>query len=210
MRFPDEFLTELKSRVRLSDVVGKKVALKKRGKDWVGLSPFSNEKTPSFYVHDDRGFYKCFSTQKAGDAINFLVETERLTFSEAVEKLARDVGLELPKQSEGEVQEYKKRTTLLDWVEKAAAWYEKQLTRPVGKEAREYLKSRGFGEEAWDRHRMGFAPDGWRNLADELMKQGATLGWSRPGLSYDRRMKRPARRRSRARKRNSGTASAIA
>jgi DNA primase len=175
MRFPEEFLNELKSRVRLSDVVGKKVALKKRGKDWVGLSPFSNEKTPSFYVHDDRGFYKCFSTQKAGDAINFLVETERLTFSEAVEKLARDVGLELPRQSEGEVQEYKKRTTLLDWVEKASAWYEKQLKRPAGKEAREYLKSRGFGEEAWDRHRMGFAPDGWRNLADELMKQGATL-----------------------------------
>jgi len=76
----------------------KKVQLKKRGKDWVGLSPFSSEKTPSFYVHDDRGFYKCFSTQKSGDAITFLVETERLTFSEAVEKLARDYGLELPKQ----------------------------------------------------------------------------------------------------------------
>ena len=85
MRFPEEFLNELKSRVRLSDVVGKKVSLKKRGKDWVGLSPFSSEKTPSFYVHDDRGFYKCFSTQKAGDAITFLTETERLTFAEAVE-----------------------------------------------------------------------------------------------------------------------------
>ena len=91
MRFPEEFLNELKSRVRLSDVVGKKVQLKKRGKDWVGLSPFSSEKTPSFYVHDDRGFYKCFSTQKAGDAITFLTETERLTFAEAVEKLARDI-----------------------------------------------------------------------------------------------------------------------
>ena len=90
MRFPEEFLNELKSRVRLSDVVGKKVSLKKRGKDWVGLSPFSSEKTPSFYVHDDRGFYKCFSTQKSGDAITFLTETERLTFAEAVEKLARD------------------------------------------------------------------------------------------------------------------------
>ena len=76
MRFPEEFLNELKSRVRLSDVVGKKVALKKRGKDWVGLSPFSSEKTPSFYVHDDRGFYKCFSTQKSGDAITFLMEMD--------------------------------------------------------------------------------------------------------------------------------------
>src|SRR6185503_15018931 len=113
MRFPEEFLNELKSRVRLSDVIGRKVALKKRGKDYVGLSPFSNEKTPSFYVHDDRGFYKCFSTQKAGDAITFLMETERLSFAEAVEKLAKDAGLELPAQSPGEMQQYKKRNTLL-------------------------------------------------------------------------------------------------
>ncbi len=175
MRFPDEFLNELKSRVRLSDVVGKKVALKKRGKDFVGLSPFSNEKTPSFYVHDDRGFYKCFSTQKSGDAITFLIETERLTFAEAVEKLARDVGLELPRQTEGEVQQYRKRNTLLDWTEKACAFFEDQLRRPTGSEAREYLTKRGFGPEAWTRHRMGFAPDGWRTLSDHLTKQGATL-----------------------------------
>jgi DNA primase len=175
MRFPEEFLNELKSRVRLSDVVGRKVALKKRGKDYVGLSPFSNEKTPSFYVHDDRGFYKCFSTQKAGDAITFLMETERLSFSEAVEKLARDVGLELPKQNEGEVQQYKKRVTLLDWVEKACAFYEEQLRSPAGSAAREYLEKRGFGREAWTRHRMGFAPNGWRTLSDFLTKQGATI-----------------------------------
>ncbi len=175
MRFPEEFLNELKSRVRLSDVVGKKVILKKRGKDHVGLSPFSNEKTPSFYVHDDRGFYKCFSTQKSGDAITFLTETERLTFAEAVERLARDVGMELPKQSEGEIQQYRKRNTLLDWAEKACAYFEAQLRKPAGREAREYLQSRGFGEEAWERHRMGFAPDGWRNLADELVKQGANI-----------------------------------
>jgi len=174
MRFPEEFLNELKSRVRLSDVVGKKVSLKKRGKDWVGLSPFSSEKTPSFYVHDDRGFYKCFSTQKSGDAITFLQETERFTFAEAVEKLARDVGLELPKQSAGEVQEYKKRTTLLDWVEKACVFFEDQLRKSSGAAAREYLQKRGFGPEAWTRHRMGFARDGWRTLSDFLTKQGAT------------------------------------
>jgi DNA primase len=175
MRFPEEFLNELKSRVRLSDVIGKKVALKKRGKDWVGLSPFSNEKTPSFYVHDDRGFYKCFSTQKSGDAITFLTETERLTFAEAVEKLARDVGLELPAQSPGEAQQYRKRATLIDWVEKACVFFEDQLRKSAGSEAREYLQKRGFGPEAWSRHRMGFAPDGWRTLSDFLTKQGATV-----------------------------------
>ena len=175
MRFPEEFLNELKSRVRLSDVVGKKVQLKKRGKDWVGLSPFSSEKTPSFYVHDDRGFYKCFSTQKSGDAITFLTETERLTFSEAVEKLARDYGLELPTQSAAEQQQYKRRTTLIEWVEKAALFFEDQLRKPAGAEAREYLQKRGFGPEAWKRHRMGFAPDGWRMLLELLTKDGATV-----------------------------------
>ena len=175
MRFPEEFLNELKSRVRLSDVVGKKVQLKKRGKDWVGLSPFSSEKTPSFYVHDDRGFYKCFSTQKSGDAITFLTETERLTFSEAVEKLARDYGLELPTQSAAEQQQYKRRTTLIEWVEKACAFFEDQLRKPAGAEARDYLQKRGFGPDAWTRHRMGFAPDGWRMLLDLLTKDGATV-----------------------------------
>lgn len=175
MRFPEEFLNELKSRVRLSDVVGKKVQLKKRGKDWVGLSPFSSEKTPSFYVHDDRGFYKCFSTQKGGDAINFLIETERLTFAEAVEKLARDYGLELPKQSAEEERRYRRKTTLIEWVEKACLFFEEQLRKPAGAVAREYLEKRGFGPEAWKRHRMGFAPDGWRALSDHLTAQGASV-----------------------------------
>jgi len=175
MRFPEEFLNELKSRVRLSDVIGKKVSLKKRGKDWVGLSPFSNEKTPSFYVHDDRGFYKCFSTQKAGDAITFLQETERLSFSEAVEKLARDYGLELPKQSAEEERQYRRKTTLIEWVEKACVFFEDQLRKPAGAAAREYLEKRGFGPEAWKRHRMGFAPDAWRALSDHLTAQGASL-----------------------------------
>jgi DNA primase len=175
MRFPEEFLNELKSRVRLSDVVGKKVALKKRGKDWVGLSPFSSEKTPSFYVHDDRGFYKCFSTQKSGDAITFLMETERLTFAESVEKLARDYGLELPKQTAEEERQYRRKTTLIEWVEKACLFFEDQLRKPAGAAARVYLEKRGFGPEAWKRHRMGFAPDGWRMLLDLLTKEGASV-----------------------------------
>jgi DNA primase len=175
MRFPEEFLNELKSRVRLSDVVGRKVQLKKRGKDYVGLSPFSNEKSPSFYVHDDRGFYKCFSTQKGGDAITFIMETERLSFAEAVEKLARDAGMEIPKASPEAAQEYRRKTTLVEWVEKACAFYEQQLRSPAGAEARAYLEKRGFGEAAWARHRVGFAPNGWRNLADLLTKQGASI-----------------------------------
>lgn len=175
MRFSEDFLNELKSRIRLSDVIGRKVALKKRGKDYVGLSPFSNEKTPSFYVHDDRGFYKCFSTQKGGDVITFVMETERLSFSEAVEKLAAEAGLELPRQSAEEVQHFRKRSTLIDWVEKACAFFEDQLRGPQGGAARAYLEKRGFGREAWARHRMGFAPDAWRALSDHLTRQGASV-----------------------------------
>jgi DNA primase len=175
MRFSEDFLNELKSRIRLSDVVGRKVALKKRGKDFIGLSPFSNEKTPSFYVHDDRGFYKCFSTQKGGDAITFVMETERLSFSEAVEKLAAEAGLDLPRQSAEEAQHFRKRMTLLDWVEKATVFFEEQLRGQNGAEAREYLEKRGFGREAWTRHRMGFAPNAWRALSDHLARQGASV-----------------------------------
>lgn len=170
MRFPEEFINELKSRVRLSDVVGKKVVLKKRGKDWVGLSPFSNEKTPSFYVHDDRGFYKCFSTQKSGDAITFLSETERLTFAEAVERLARDVGLELPGVSAGDADQYRRRAGLAEWVERACVFFEDQLHKPAGAGARDYLAKRGFGPEVWKKHRLGFAPEGWRSLSDFLTR----------------------------------------
>lgn len=178
MRFPEEFLNELKSRVRLSDVVGKKVRLKKHGAkpgDWIGLSPFSNEKSPSFHVHDVDGFYKCFSTQRGGNVFRYLQDTEGLTFVEAVEKLARDYGLELPTQSAAEQQQYKRRTTLIEWVEKACAFFEDQLRKPAGAEAREYLQKRGFGPEAWKRHRMGFAPDGWRMLLELLTKDGATV-----------------------------------
>lgn len=177
MRFPEEFLNELKSRVRLSDVVGKKVRLKKHGKpgDWVGLSPFSNEKTPSFHVHDVAGFYKCFSTQRGGNVFRYLQDTEGLSFVEAVEKLARDYGLELPKQSAEEERQYRRKTTLIEWVEKACLFFEDQLRKPAGAAAREYLEKRGFGPEAWKRHRMGFAPDGWRMLLDLLTKEGASV-----------------------------------
>ncbi len=174
MRYPEGFINEIKSRVRLSDVIGRKVQLKKRGKDYVGLSPFSNEKTPSFYVHDDRGFYKCFSTQNSGDVFTFLQETERLSFAEAVERLAGYAGLELPQASAGEEARYRRRTALQKWVEMAAAYFEAQLTGQGGAAAREYLQGRGFGPESWKTHLMGFAPDGWRNLLDYLMSRGAT------------------------------------
>ena len=88
MRFDDRFLEELKARLRPSDVIGRSVKLKRQGREWVGLSPFSKEKSPSFFVNDDKGFYHDFSSGKHGDVISFLQEVERLSFPEAVERLA--------------------------------------------------------------------------------------------------------------------------
>ena len=99
MRFDDRFLDELKSRLRLSDVIGRTVKLRRQGREYVGLSPFAKEKTPSFYVNDEKGFYHDFSSGKHGDLISFLQETERLRFPEAIERLANEAGMALPAAS---------------------------------------------------------------------------------------------------------------
>src|ERR1700754_2407834 len=96
MRFDERFLEEIKSRVRLSDVIGKTVRLKRQGREYAGLSPFSKEKTPSFFVNDDKGFWHDFSSNKHGDLIAFFQETERLSFVEAVERIAAEAGMALP------------------------------------------------------------------------------------------------------------------
>src|SRR5579862_2565038 len=96
MTFSASFLDELRSRVPVSDVVRRKVRLKKQGREWSGLSPFNKERTPSFFVNDQKGFYHDFSSGKHGDIFTFLIETEGLTFPEAVEKIAETAGVPLP------------------------------------------------------------------------------------------------------------------
>ena len=98
MKFPPEFLDEIKARLPASQVIGQRVKLKKQGREWRGLSPFNAEKTPSFYVNDQKQFFHDFSSGKSGDIFNFLIETEGLSFPEAVERLAREAGLDLPRR----------------------------------------------------------------------------------------------------------------
>src|SRR5213080_2727419 len=124
VRFDERFLDEIKSRLRPSDVIGKTVKLRRQGREYVGLSPFSKEKTPSFYVNDDKAFFYDFSSGKHGDLINFLQETERLTFPEAVERLAAEAGVSLPALDPRGAEEDKKRQSLTDWLETAARWFE--------------------------------------------------------------------------------------
>src|SRR2546422_9918012 len=117
MRFPTQFLDELRARLPVSDVVGRRVKLRKRGREWVGLSPFNQEKTPSFTVNDQKGFYHDFSSGKHGDIFTFVMETEGLSFPEAVERLAQLAAVPVPKISrEAEVRE-ERRKTLHDILE---------------------------------------------------------------------------------------------
>ena len=176
MRFDDRFLEELKSRLRPSDVVGKTVKLRRQGREYAGLSPFTKEKSPSFFVNDEKGFYHCFSSGKHGDIISFLQETERLTFAEAVERLAAEAGMSLPEVDPRAAREEQKRASLGDWMELAAAWFESELRRPVGQAARAYLEKRGLPESEWSRFRIGFASNNRTGLKDYLVAKGAKPG----------------------------------
>ncbi len=173
MKFGDNFLEELKARVRPSDVIGRHVKLKRQGREFAGLSPFTNEKSPSFFVNDEKGFYHCFSSGKHGDAISFLMEVEGLSFPEAVETLAGIAGMEMPKADpQAEARAARNKETI-SWMERAQEFFEKTLYRTDGAVARDYLTNRGLSKTAAKAFGMGFAPDNFSALKDELIAQGA-------------------------------------
>ena len=174
VRIPDGFVDELKARIRPSDVIGRKVKLTKKGKEWVWLSPFTAEKTPSFYVNDQKRIFKCFSSGMGGDVISFVMETERLSFMEAVEKLAEEAGMELPKSDPRAAEAYDHRKRLQEVCEAAASYFEERLQSSEGAAAREYLEGRGLKPAAWKRHRLGYAPDDWRKTSAHLKAEGFT------------------------------------
>jgi DNA primase len=176
VRFDERFLDEIKSRLRPSDVIGKTVKLRRQGREYVGLSPFTKEKTPSFYVNDDKGQFFDFSSGKTGDIISFLQESERLTFVEAVERLAAEAGVPLPAVDPRAAEQDKVRQGLSEWLELAAQWFEAELRRPSGRDARAYLEKRGLPEKDWARFRLGFSPPGRTALKDYLVAKGARPG----------------------------------
>lgn len=175
MRLDERFIDELKSRLRPSEVIGRTVKLKRQGREWVGLSPFSKEKSPSFFVNDEKGFFHDFSSGKHGDVIGWLQETERLTFREAVERLAGEAGLFMPAPDPRAAEREETRRGLEYWLEEAARWFEAQLRRQTGDEARAYLDRRGLPEGDWGRFRLGYAPAARTGLKDALTQRGATI-----------------------------------
>lgn len=176
-RLPDGFLDELKARLRPSDVIGRSVKLTRRGKEWVGLSPFTNEKTPSFYVNDQKKIFKCFSSGLGGDIIKFVQETERLSFMEAVEKLAGEAGMQMPTATPEERQRYDRLARLKQACAAAAAFFRAELQGAGGGAARRYLEEkRALPPKAWARWQVGYAPDDWRALRTHLKGAGFSDG----------------------------------
>ena len=175
MRFSDDFMDEIKARVRVSDVVGRHVKLKRQGREFAGLSPFTNEKTPSFFVNDEKGFYHCFSSGNHGDSISFLMDVQGQTFPEAVETLAGLAGVAMPAADPKAEQRAAENKKTISWIEASKTFYEKSLRRAVGEAARTYLKGRGLTGEDCARFGIGFAPDSFDALRDELITQGANM-----------------------------------
>ena len=193
-RIPREVVDAVRDRTDLVEVVSRHVGLQRRGRSFVGLCPFHQEKTPSFHVIPDKGIFHCFGCQAGGDAFKFLMMMDGLSFVEAVKELAAAVGVEIEERqlTDAERRALKQRATLFDVLETAAAFYESVLwTRPEGAPGRDYLKRRGLTEETIRQARLGFAPPGWTVLVDTLHRQGFA-----PSLVQDAGLAKPSQRGS--------------
>ncbi len=172
MRFPPSFLDDVKARLPVSDVVRRRVKLVKAGREWKGLSPFNAEKTPSFFVNDQKMAWFDLSAGKNGNIFDFVMETEGLTFPEAVERLAGEAGLTLPRSSpEAEAQE-QRRAGLHEALDMAAEFFSATLNGPSGRPAREYLAERAIAPDAQKQFRLGYAPAEKYALRDHLATKG--------------------------------------
>jgi DNA primase len=193
MALPPGFLDELRSRVSLPGLIGRRVRLVRRGREHSGLCPFHNEKTPSFYVVEDKGFFHCFGCGVHGDAIGFVMRADNLDFVEAVEKLAAEAGLAVPQASPQERERAQRQKTLQEALAAACAFYEARLWSPAGARARDYLAGRGLDDDTIRRFRLGWAPDDRRALKralagdypEALLVEAGLLRRPEDGETYD-------------------------
>ncbi len=154
-----KFCDELRAKVSIVDVVGAKVKLVRKGREYQACCPFHNEKTPSFTVNESKGFYHCFGCGAHGDIIKFEMEANNLSFMEALEKLADKAGLQVPRDSYAKPEEVERRNSLYDIMELACKFFEKSLRMPEGARALDYLSYRGFGDDIIQKFRLGYAPN---------------------------------------------------
>lgn len=174
MRYPAAFLDQLRQIASVSATIGARIPIKRHGREFHALCPFHKEKSPSFTINDEKGFFHCFGCGAHGDAIGFIKDYEGISYKEAIEKLAGEVGLALPKPSAEAVREEQKRRSLQEVCELACRWFEAQLASSDGFEARRYLEQRGLNNDILQRFRIGFAPDDRGALAQALAAQGVS------------------------------------
>ncbi len=158
MTIPPRFLDDIRSRLSLSDIIGKRVRLIRAGREHKGCCPFHQEKSPSFTVNDDKQFFHCFGCGAHGDVIGFVMRYENLSFIEAVESLAAQAGMQVPKPSPQEIQKAEKARDLYALMDAAAKWMEEQLFSPANREILSYLTGRGLSRETIQSFRIGYTP----------------------------------------------------
>jgi len=195
MAIPSQFLDQLRERIGLADVVGRRTRLTKKGHEHQGLCPFHKEKTPSFTVNEDKGFYHCFGCGAHGSAFDFVMETEGLNFREAVEKLSAEAGMLVPQDTPEQRERAERKKSLYDVVEAACQHYERALRQPEGAAALAYLRGRGLTEQIISKFRLGFAPDrrdgikvalGGEGIKDEQLVASGMVIKRDDGSTYDR------------------------
>jgi DNA primase len=182
MGIPDEDVARVRETTDIVALIGEHAALKRQGRRWVGLCPFHGEKTPSFSVNAEEGFYYCFGCQAKGDAITFVREIEHLDFVDAVRRLADKSGITI-REDAGSGRDSQRRKVFFDTMEQATEWYHQRLLAGADAgQARDYLRSRGYDGGVVRRFRLGWAPDGWDELCkglglSEEIAVGAGLGF---------------------------------
>jgi DNA primase len=186
--FPATFIDDLKSHADIVQIVQERVPLRQSGATWKGLCPFHGEKTPSFHVNRNKGFFHCFGCGVGGDVIKFVELFEKVTFPDAVRQLAARVGLPVPETEEGQdVENQKDREALLKAHEVAAAWFKEQLAGPSGAAARRLLASRGLTPDTIESLGMGYAPASRDALKTRLQRDGFAPAWlTKTGLVLER------------------------
>jgi DNA primase len=187
--FPASFIDDLKSHCDIVQVVQERVPLRRSGATWKGLCPFHGEKTPSFHVNGDKGFFHCFGCGVGGDVIKFVELYDKVTFPEAVRQLAARAGLPVPEPEEGgeTAESQRDREALLKVHEVAAAWFREQLATPAGAAARRQLQQRGLTAETIEWLGAGYAPAARDGLKTKLLKDGFAVGLlARSGLVIQR------------------------
>ncbi|MFV0430809.1 MAG: DNA primase [Alphaproteobacteria bacterium] len=171
MAIPASFIDQIKVRIRVSDVISKRLRVERKGREYISLCPFHNDSKPSLTINDEKGFYHCFACGAHGNAFDFLVNYEGLSFIESVERLADQLGMQVPKASPEEARRAEKRKNLHDIMELVCRYYEQYLWLPNGKAALDELRRRGLSDETIKKFRLGFAPDIQGHFVSALERQ---------------------------------------